>query len=210
MTLLIKLVILSSSNSSYVLSGAAMRVTSNPMELQEFLEQAAVSSQKIILLLLPNSCTNAREIECMMELGEREKRLYRSHVEHIENAGVHSGDATICIPAPTLSYRMWEESKYHHKNCVRHWKSIGPFNIQYLVKDGGIYVIEMNLPQFHDQCLMSVKTIGVNLIKLAAHVIMGGILPEELIEHSNPPFVSNQSPAIFLHAIRRCRSYLKC
>ncbi len=136
--------------------------------------------------------TNAREIECD-GVGDGKNVYIGAIVEHIENAGVHSGDATMCIPAPTLSYRMWEKIQNITTKIALALEVHGPFNIQYLVKDGGIYVIEMNLRSSRSMPYVS-KTIGVNLIKLAAHVIMGGTIPEELIEHSNPPFVSIKVP----------------
>ena len=116
---------------SYVLSGAAMRVAFNEDELKEFLQQAADVS-KDNPVVITKFFTDAREIECD-GVSDGENVFIGAIVEHIENAGVHSGDATMSAPAPTLQYRMWEKIQQLTERIALALDVIGPFNIQYLV-----------------------------------------------------------------------------
>jgi carbamoyl-phosphate synthase large subunit len=155
---------------SYVLSGAAMRVAYNEEELREFLELAA-SVSKDNPVVITKFFTDAREIECD-GVSDGETVFIGAVVEHIENAGVHSGDATMSIPAPTLQYRIWEKIQALSERIALALDVIGPFNIQYLVRRNEIYVIEMNLRSSRSMPYVS-KTRGVNLIRLAAETILG-------------------------------------
>jgi len=170
---------------SYVLSGAAMRVAHNEYELSEFLELAAVVSQDNPVVIT-KFYTDAREIECD-GVADRENVFIAAVVEHIENAGVHSGDATMCLPAPSLPFKMWEKIQHITTRVALEMNVKGPFNIQFLVRNDQIYVIEMNLRSSRSMPYVS-KTIGINLLKLAAHVILGGKIPEDLVKHSIPPY----------------------
>jgi carbamoyl-phosphate synthase large subunit len=176
---------------SYVLSGAAMRVASNEVELKDFLELAAVVS-KDNPVVISKFFLNCREIECD-GVGDGENVLVAAVVEHIENAGIHSGDATMSIPAPTLKYKIWERITYLTQRIARAMEVKGPFNIQYLVKDDEIYVIEMNLRSSRSMPYVS-KAIGINLIKLAANVILGQKIPPELLRRPIPPYVLIKAP----------------
>jgi carbamoyl-phosphate synthase large subunit len=176
---------------SYVLSGAAMRVASDESELRDFLELAAVVS-KDNPVVISKFFTNAREIECD-GVGDGTDVFVAAVVEHIENAGVHSGDATMSIPAPTLKYKIWERITKLTQQIAKALDVRGPFNIQYLVKDDEIYVIEMNLRSSRSMPYAS-KAVGVNIIKLAAHVIMGGKIPQDLLRRAPPPYVLIKAP----------------
>jgi carbamoyl-phosphate synthase large subunit len=170
---------------SYVLSGAAMRVASTERELIDFLELAAIVS-KDNPVVITKFYTDAREIECD-GVADGENVFVAAVVEHIENAGVHSGDATMAIPAPSLPFKMWEKIQQITTRIALAMCIHGPFNIQYLVRGSKIYVIEMNVRSSRSMPYVS-KTIGINLIKLAARVIMGGKIPSHLLKHSIPPF----------------------
>ncbi|WP_371805059.1 carbamoyl-phosphate synthase (glutamine-hydrolyzing) large subunit [Candidatus Lokiarchaeum ossiferum] len=176
---------------SYVLSGAAMRVATRESELREYLELAAVVSKENPVVIT-KFFTDAREIECD-GVADGENVFIAGVVEHIENAGVHSGDATMSLPAPSLPYKMWEKIQHETRRIALAMGVQGPFNIQYLVREKKIYVIEMNLRSSRSMPYVS-KTIGVNLIKLAAEVIMGGKIPKRLIKHSIPPYVCIKTP----------------
>ncbi len=176
---------------SFVLSGAAMRVAANEDELKEFLELAAIVS-KDNPVVITKFFTGAREVECD-GVGDGENVFIGAVVEHIENAGVHSGDATMSIPAPTVKHKIWERIQHITRKIALALQVKGPFNIQYLVKHDEIYVIEMNLRSSRSMPYVS-KTIGVNLIKLAAHVIMGGKIPQELLKHGMPPYDAIKVP----------------
>ncbi|MHA1619418.1 MAG: carbamoyl-phosphate synthase (glutamine-hydrolyzing) large subunit [Promethearchaeota archaeon] len=176
---------------SYVLSGAAMRVASRESELREYLELASVVSVDNPVVIT-KFFTDAREIECD-GVSDGKNVFIAGIVEHIENAGVHSGDATMSLPAPSLPYKIWEKIQNETKKIAKAMGVKGPFNIQYLVRGKKIYVIEMNLRSSRSMPYVS-KTIGVNLIKLAAEVILGGTIPQRLIRHSIPPYVCIKAP----------------
>jgi carbamoyl-phosphate synthase large subunit len=176
---------------SYVLSGAAMRVATRESELKEFLELAAIVS-KDNPVVITKFFTDAREIECD-GVADGENVYIAGVVEHIENAGVHSGDATMSLPAPSLPYKMWEKIQRETRRIALAMGVRGPFNIQFLVRGKKIYVIEMNLRSSRSMPYVS-KTIGINLIRLAAQVIMGGKIPPRLIHHPNPPYVCIKTP----------------
>jgi carbamoyl-phosphate synthase large subunit len=176
---------------SYVLSGAAMRVAQNESELKDFLNLAAVVS-KDHPVVITKFMMDAREIECD-GVSDKKNVFIGAVVEHIENAGIHSGDATMGIPAPTLQFKMWERVQKITRKIALALNVVGPFNIQYLIKNEEIFVIEMNLRSSRSMPYVS-KTVGVNLIKLAAHVIMGGEIPIELIDRGLPPYVCIKAP----------------
>jgi carbamoyl-phosphate synthase large subunit len=176
---------------SYVLSGAAMRVAQNESEMRDFLNLAAVVSQDHPVVIT-KFMTDAREIECD-GVADKKNVFIGAVVEHIENAGIHSGDATQGIPAPTLQFKMWERVQKITRKIALALNVVGPFNIQYLVKNDEILVIEMNLRSSRSMPYVS-KTVGVNLIKLAAHVILGGEIPENLLSRGLPPYVCIKSP----------------
>lgn len=170
---------------SYVLSGAAMRVASTQQELCDFLQLAAIIS-KDNPVVITKFYDDAREIECD-GVSDGNQVFIAAVVEHIENAGVHSGDATMSIPAPSLPFKMWEKIQKITQKIVLAMEVVGPYNIQYLVRDQEIYVIEMNLRSSRSMPYVS-KTIGINLIKLAAHVMLGNSIPTDLLKHSIPPY----------------------
>jgi carbamoyl-phosphate synthase large subunit len=109
-------------------------------------------------------------------------------IEHIEDAGIHSGDATMSIPAQTLSAMVESDIEDYTNRIAKELQIQGPFNIQYLVKDGKIDVIECNLRASRSMPYVS-KTRGVNLIELATQVMLGkklkdtGILDLPPVKH---------------------------
>ena len=155
-----------------------MRVAFNEDELKEFLQQAADVS-KDNPVVITKFFTDAREIECD-GVSDGENVFIGAIVEHIENAGVHSGDATMSAPAPTLQYRMWEKIQQLTERIALALDVIGPFNIQYLVSKNKIYVIEMNLRSSRSMPYVSIYR-GVNLIKLAADTLLGEKIKPHLL-----------------------------
>ena len=95
-----------------------------------------------------------------------------SIMEHVENAGVHSGDATMSIPPQTLSPEVQGKVEDATRKIVKALNIKGPYNIQYLVKDGSVYVIECNLRASRSMPFVS-KTRGINLIELATLAMLG-------------------------------------
>ena len=149
---------------SYVLSGSAMRVAYNETALENFLKLAAKVSrdQPVVISKFVNK---AKEVE-VDGVYDGEICFIGSIMEHVENAGVHSGDATMSIPPHTLPSEVQKKIEAATKKIVKALKIKGPYNIQYLVKDGEVSVIECNLRASRSMPFVS-KTRGVNLIELA-------------------------------------------
>ncbi len=149
---------------SYVLSGSAMRVAYDEVSLDNFLKLAAKVSRDHPVVI-SKFIEGAKEVEAD-GVSDGETCLIGAVIEHIENAGVHSGDATMTIPAQTLSDDVLKKVESATKKIVQALKIKGPYNIQYLVKDEEVSVIECNLRASRSMPFVS-KTRGVNLIELA-------------------------------------------
>ena len=159
---------------SYVLSGAAMNVCSNQDELERFLKLAANVSHKHPVVI-SKFLQHAKEGE--MDAVAREGEIVAYAIsEHIEFAGVHSGDATIQFPAQKLYVETVRRIKKISGQIARELKISGPFNIQFLAKDNDIKVIECNLRASRSFPFVS-KVLKINMIELATKVMLG--LPVE-------------------------------
>ncbi len=155
---------------SYVLSGAAMNVCSNQEELERFLKLAANVSQKHPVVI-SKFLQHAKEVE--MDAVARNGEIVAYAIsEHIEFAGVHSGDATIQFPAQKLYVETVRRIKKISGQIARELKISGPFNIQFLAKENDIKVIECNLRASRSFPFVS-KVLKINLIELATKVMLG-------------------------------------
>ena len=155
---------------SYVLSGAAMNVCSNQDELERFLKLAANVSHKHPVVI-SKFLQHAKEVE--MDAVAREGEIVAYAIsEHIEFAGVHSGDATIQFPAQKLYVETVRRIKKISGQIARELKISGPFNIQFLAKDNDIKVIECNLRASRSFPFVS-KVLKINMIELATKVMLG-------------------------------------
>ena len=159
---------------SYVLSGAAMNVCSNQEELVRFLELAANVSKKhpVVVSQFIEQCKEV-EMDAVAQNGEI---IMYAISEHIEFAGVHSGDATIQFPAQKLYVETVRRIKKISKQIAKELNISGPFNIQYLAKGNEIKVIECNLRASRSFPFVS-KVLKINFIELATRVMLG--LPVE-------------------------------
>jgi carbamoyl-phosphate synthase large subunit len=155
---------------SYVLSGSAMRVAYNETALENFLNLAAKVSPDHPVVI-SKFVGKAREVE-VDGVYDGDTCLIGSIMEHVENAGVHSGDATMSIPPHTLSVEVQRKIEDATAKIVKALKIKGPYNIQYLVKEGEVYVIECNLRASRSMPFVS-KTRGINLIELATLAMLG-------------------------------------
>ena len=155
---------------SYVLSGAAMSVASNDAELVNFLEKATEVSPKHPVIM-SKFLENAKELE-FDAVACRGELIVSAITEHVENAGVHSGDATLVLP-PQRTYleTMRRTSKVAEK-IARALKIHGPFNIQFIAQNNDVKVIECNLRASRSFPFVS-KILKVNFIDSAARVMMG-------------------------------------
>jgi carbamoyl-phosphate synthase large subunit len=149
---------------SYVLSGSAMRVAYDEATLDNFLKLAAKVSRDHPVVI-SKFVEGAKEVEAD-GVSDGETCLIGAIIEHVENAGIHSGDATMSIPPQTLSAEVLKKVEDATRKIVKALKIKGPYNIQYLVKDGEVNVIECNLRASRSMPFVS-KTRGVNLIELA-------------------------------------------
>ena len=159
---------------SYVLSGAAMNVCSNQEELERFLRLAANVSKKHPVVV-SRFMQHAKEVEMDAVAKDGEIIAYAIS-EHIEFAGVHSGDATIQFPPQKLYVETARRIKKISKQIAKELHISGPFNIQYLARENDIKVIECNLRASRSFPFVS-KVLKINLIELATRIMLG--LPVE-------------------------------
>ncbi len=155
---------------SYVLSGAAMNVCSNQEELERFLQLAANVSKKHPVVV-SQFIEHAKEVE-MDAVAQNGEIIAYAISEHIEFAGVHSGDATIQFPPQKLYVETVRRIKRISREIARELQISGPFNIQYLARENDIKVIECNLRASRSFPFVS-KVLKINLIELATKVMLG-------------------------------------
>ena len=155
---------------SYVLSGAAMNVCSNQDELVRFLQMAANVSQKHPVVI-SRFIEGAKEIE-MDAVADKGEIVAYAISEHVEFAGVHSGDATIQFPPQKLYYETMRRIKKVAKKIAAELHISGPFNIQFMARENDIMVIECNLRASRSFPFVS-KVLKLNLIELASKIMMG-------------------------------------
>ncbi|MEF9986303.1 MAG: carbamoyl-phosphate synthase (glutamine-hydrolyzing) large subunit [Bacteroidales bacterium] len=155
---------------SYVLSGAAMNVCSNKVELEQFLKLAANVSKKHPVVV-SEFIQNAKEIEFDAVANNGEVIAYAIS-EHIEFAGVHSGDATIQFPPQKLYVETARRIKKISRKIAEALHITGPFNIQFLAKENDIKVIECNLRASRSFPFVS-KVLKINFIELATRAMIG-------------------------------------
>ncbi|KAF6756698.1 aspartate carbamoyltransferase [Ephemerocybe angulata] len=167
---------------SYVLSGAAMNVVSTPDDLVNYLTQAAEVSREHPVVI-SKYIEQAKEIE--MDAVAKDGKMVMHYIsEHVENAGVHSGDATLIHPPQDLdpqTVRQIEEATAKIGNALN---VTGPFNIQFIAKNNEIKVIECNLRAARSFPFVS-KVTGIDAIEMATKVMMG--IPVEPYPESNMP-----------------------
>ena len=150
---------------SYVLSGAAMKVVWNEDQMEQFINEASNVSPDYPIVI-SKFLENASEVE-VDSVGSSEGIIIGSIIEHIDNAGIHSGDAMMCIPPWRLNRKTIDIIMDNTIKIGRALNVKGPFNIQYLVKDDEVYVIEANIRASRSMPFVS-KFFGINLISLSA------------------------------------------
>lgn len=154
---------------SYVLSGAAMNVVSNKDELEYFLKLAANVSKQYPVVV-SEFIQQAKEIE-MDAVAKHGELITYAISEHVEFAGVHSGDATIVFPAQKVYFETMKRIKRITREIARSLDITGPFNIQFLAKDNDIKVIECNLRASRSFPFVS-KVLKVNFIDIATRIML--------------------------------------
>ncbi|KAI1011326.1 hypothetical protein LB504_002813 [Fusarium proliferatum] len=155
---------------SYVLSGAAMNTVYSEKDLKNYLDQAAEVSREHPVVIT-KYIENAKEIE-MDAVAKDGKVIGHFISEHVENAGVHSGDATLILPPQDLEATTIERIEEATRKIGQALNVTGPFNIQFIAKDNDIKVIECNVRASRSFPFVS-KVMGVDLIEMATKAIMG-------------------------------------
>lgn len=161
---------------SYVLSGGAMSVVQNETQLNGYLKKATKLSPDHPVVL-SNFIENAKELE-VDGVADRGRVLIYAISEHIENAGVHSGDATVVLPAQKLYLETIRRVKQISKRIASELKITGPFNIQFVARDNAIKVIECNLRASRSFPFVS-KVTNYNFIEIATEAMLGIAKPRE-------------------------------
>jgi len=155
---------------SYVLSGAAMSVALNDFELEKYLVMASRISPEYPVVI-SKFIENAKEIEIDAVAKKGELFIY-AICEHVENAGVHSGDATMVLPPQKTYLETTRRMKRIARQIAGSLDINGPFNIQFVAKDNAVKVIECNLRASRSFPFVS-KVFKMNFIDLATRIIMG-------------------------------------
>lgn len=177
---------------SYVLSGYAMRIAYSQKDLRDYLELASrVSPEHPVVI--SKFIEGAKEVE-VDGVSDGQDVLIGAVIEHVEQAGVHSGDAVMSIPSQSLSSNVIEKIEDYTRKIACALKIKGPFNIQYLVKNGAVSVIECNLRASRSLPYVS-KSKGVNLIEVSVAIMLGKNLRELGIYETPPtPYVAVKVP----------------
>jgi len=155
---------------SYVLSGAAMNVAYEEGDLDRYLHKATQLSKEHPIVL-SKFITGAKEIDVDAVASKGEIKIYMIS-EHVENAGVHSGDATLVTPPQKLYLETVHRIKKIIKQIIKHLKITGPVNFQFLAKDNNIKIIECNLRASRSFPFVS-KVYDINMIEAATKAILG-------------------------------------
>jgi len=160
---------------SYVLSGAAMSVATDTASLLKFLKRAVdVSPDHPIVI--SKFIENAREIE-IDGVAQKGRLLIYAITEHVENAGTHSGDATLVLPPQRTYLETVRRAKEITKAILKELKITGPFNIQFIAKENRLQVIECNVRASRSFPFVS-KVTGHNFIRLAVRAMLGERITE--------------------------------
>ncbi len=160
---------------SYVLSGAAMKVVWSQTQLKKYLEEATNVSPDYPVVIT-KFMLNSLEVE-VDGVCDGKNVVIGAVIEHIESAGVHSGDAMMCIPPWRLSNKVIETITDYTTKIAIAFSIKGPFNLQFLINSDQVYVIELNIRASRSMPFVS-KFVKLNLINLAARAVLGKTLPK--------------------------------
>lgn len=165
---------------SYVLSGAAMKVVWSQEELKKYVNQATTVSPDHPVVI-SKFMLNSLEVD-VDGVSDGQNIVIGALVEHIESAGVHSGDAMMCIPPWRLNNKIIETITDYTEKIARSFNIKGPFNLQFLINADQVYVIELNIRASRSMPFVS-KLVRINLINLASRAVLGHSLPEISKDH---------------------------
>ena len=185
-----------------------MKVVWSEDQLKKYLTEATnVSPDHPIVMT--KFLEDASEVE-VDAVGDGQNVVIGAVIEHIDNAGVHSGDAMMCIPPWRLDRETIETITDYSRRIGVAMKIIGPFNIQFLVKRGQVFVIEANVRASRSMPFVS-KFTGLNLISLAARAMIGKKLPVDRGDRLvKKVWFWYKGSSIFFYATRGCRYCSRC
>ncbi|XP_031409965.1 carbamoyl-phosphate synthase [ammonia], mitochondrial isoform X1 [Meleagris gallopavo] len=197
---------------SYVLSGSAMNVVFSEEEMKKFLVEATRVSQDHPVVLT-KFIEDAREVE-MDAVAKAGRVIAHAVSEHVEDAGVHSGDATLMLPTQTISQGALEKVKSATRKIANAFAISGPFNVQFLVRGNNVLVIECNLRASRSFPFVS-KTLGVDFIDVATKVMIGKEVNESslpTLEHPVIPskYIGIKAPMFSWSRLRDADPVLRC
>jgi carbamoyl-phosphate synthase large subunit len=159
---------------SYVLSGAAMKVVWSEEQLKKYLDEATSVSPDYPVVIT-KFMLNSLEAE-VDGVSDGKNVVIGAVIEHIEGAGVHSGDSMMCIPPWSLSNKVIETILDYTNKIATAFQIKGPFNLQFLINSDQVYVIELNIRASRSMPFVS-KFVRMNLINLASRAVLGKALP---------------------------------
>ena len=178
---------------SYVLGGRAMQLVNNIKELEKYLNEAVeVSNSKPILL--DSYLTDAIEVDVDV-VSDGENIQIGGILQHIEQAGIHSGDSACSLPPYSLSDKIQDVMKEQARNIAKELNIIGLMNIQYAVKDNDVYIIEVN-PRASRTVPFISKAIGNSLAKVASKAMIGKTLDDQNFSSKLPKGLSFVKEAV--------------
>jgi carbamoyl-phosphate synthase large subunit len=178
---------------SYVLGGRAMQLVNNIQELEKYLNEAVeVSNSKPILL--DSYLTDAIEVDVDV-VSDGKNIEIGGILQHIEQAGIHSGDSACALPPYSLSNEIQDKMKKQAKNISEELNIIGLMNIQFAIKDNDIFIIEVN-PRASRTVPFISKAIGISLAKVASKAMIGKSLKEQNFSSKLPGGLSFVKEAV--------------
>ncbi len=183
---------------SYVLSGAAMNVIASEEMLEKYLEEASAVSP-LHPVVISQYILGAKELE-IDAVADKGKIVIEAISEHIENAGVHSGDATIVLPPQRIYLETIRRAKQIMQNIAQALELTGPFNIQFIAKDNALQVIECNVRASRSLPFVS-KVTGQNFIEIATRVLLKKYTPKTY-NTIDLDFVGVKAPLFSYHRLK--------
>lgn len=183
---------------SYILSGSAMNVAYNEKTLNEYLKEASLVSAEHPVVI-SKFILDAKELE-MDGVAENGRIVIEAITEHVENAGIHSGDATLVIPPQRLYLETIRKTKKITSEIVAALHITGPFNIQFIARNNQIQVIELNLRASRSFPFVS-KVTGYNFIAIATRVMLGKHIPMTY-ETLELDYVGVKAPQFSYHRLK--------
>lgn len=179
---------------SYVLGGRAMEIVHEQSDLERYMREAVkVSNDSPVLL--DRFLTNAAEVD-IDAIFDGETVLVGGIMEHIEQAGVHSGDSACCLPPFNLSPEMQDELRRQTAVMARALKVSGLMNVQFAIQDNSVYVLEVN-PRASRTVPFVSKATGLQLAKISARCMTGMTLKQQGIEREVKPILFSVKEAVF-------------